>query len=361
LHENGIRAALVAACTIFSIQVTAGAQEPGSGTPPAGAQGGNPLARVMLLPDVSAVASASAGWDDGTEKPAFTFDELELALQAAVDPYVRADLFVAFGDEGAEVEEAFLTTLGLPLGFQLRAGKLFAPFGRLNQQHPHVREFVSQPLAQRLLAEESLGGPGAAVSWLVPLPWFAELHVAAHQTAPSEDDEARLTGVARLLQYVSVGEATTVGFGLSAARRDEGRTTFGAPTPRSQFRDLGGADVYLRVRPPASRSYLTVSAELYARRFVGVEGVSEDFDAGWWAQAFARGGRFFGGGVRYDRAPAEAGGDDGRVTALLGWFPSEFQRIRLELARSFVAGGRDVSAALLNVEFGIGAHGAHPF
>jgi hypothetical protein len=53
--------------------------------------------------------------------------------------------------------------------------------------------------------------------------------------------------------------------------------------------------------------------------------------------------------------------DDERVTALLAWLPSEFQRIRLEVSRDFVADGEDVLTALLNIEFGIGAHGAHPF
>jgi hypothetical protein len=331
-------------------------------TPGAAGKGGNPLARLMLLPDVSAIASAAASWEDATNTPRFAFEELELALQSVVDPHVRADIFVAFSDEGAEIEEAFVTTLGLPLGLQLRAGKLFAPFGRTNQQHPHVWELVSAPLAQRLLAEEAFGGPGVAVSWLAPLPWFAELHLAAHETAPFEGDEGHLTGVARLLQYVSLGEAATLGVGLSAARRGEGRTAYDAPTPRSQFRDLGGADVYLRIRPPASRSYLTVAGELYARRFVGLEGVSEGFDRGWWAQAFGRAGRFLGAGVRFERAPSESvDGDDQRLSGLVAWLPSEFQRIRLEVSRDRLAGGEKGVSAILAVEFGIGAHGAHPF
>jgi hypothetical protein len=210
------------------------------------------------------------------------------------------------------------------------------------------------------------------VSWLAPLPWFAELHLAAQQTEPlvasvggvdlEEGDDDGFTGVVRLLQYFSVGEAATIGVGVSAARRDEGRTAFGAPAPRSQFRDMGGTDVYLRVRRPASRSYLTVSGELYARRFDGVEGVSGKFDEGWWAQTFAQVGPHLGGGLRYERAPSPTvNDDDARVSALLGWFPSEFQRVRLELSRDLVAGGDDVFTALLNVEFGIGAHGAHPF
>jgi hypothetical protein len=372
MHLDVLRAAaaLIAAFTLSGTPTPTRAEEPAS---PGAEQGGDPLARLKLLPDISAVASASSSWDDATEDPRFTFEELELALQAVVDPYVRGDVFIAFGDEGAEIEEAFVTTLGLPLGFQARAGKLFAPFGRLNQQHPHVWEFVSQPLAQRLIAEESLGGPGAAVSWLAPLPWFAELHLAAHQTEPlalslvdglalEEGEDDGFTGVARLLQYFPIGQAATLGVGVSAARRDEGRTAFGAPTPRSQYRDMGGADLYLRVRPAASRSYLTVSGELYARRFKGVEGVSEDFDTGWWSQAFAKKGPHLGAGVRYERAPAlSVDGDDERVSALVGWFPSEFQRIRLELSRDLVAGGEDVFTALVNLEFGIGAHGAHPF
>jgi hypothetical protein len=184
------------------------------------------------------------------------------------------------------------------------------------------------------------------------LPWFAELQLAGQSTAPSEEDEARLTGVARLLQYFALGETATLGVGLSGARRDEAR---------GEFRDLGGADVYLRWRPLASRSYLTLSGEAYERRFVGVEGVSEDFDTGWWAQAFGRFGRFAGAGVRWERAPLDEGGDEERLSGLLGWFPSEFQRLRLQVSYDRLPGGEDGVSALLQVEFGIGAHGAHPF
>jgi hypothetical protein len=315
--------------------------------------GGNPLARLLLTPDISAIASASGAWDSETKRPRFFFEELELALQAVVDPFARADLYVAFSDEGAEIEEAFLTTLGLPAGLQLRAGKFYAPFGRLNQMHPHVWEFVDAPLAQGLLSEESLGGAGVALSWLAPVSWFAELHAALQSVAPGEEDEARLTGVARLSQYLALTPTATLGLGLSAARRSEAR---------SEFRDLGGADLYLRLRPLESRSYLTLSGELYALRFVGVEDVSEDFETGWWVQAFGRAGRFLGAGVRYERAPFEEGGGDvQRLTGLLGYFPSEFQRVRLQLSYDRLPGGADGVSALLNVEFGIGAHGAHPF
>ncbi|MFO0583571.1 MAG: hypothetical protein U0229_14970 [Anaeromyxobacter sp.] len=341
-----VRGALVALLAAHA--GLAAAQDPSS-TPPA--QGGNPFARVLMLPDISAIGNVSLAWDDQTKKPEFRFEELELGLQAVVDPYLRADAFISFSSAEVAVEEAYVTSLALPAGLQLKAGKFKAPFGRLNQTHPHVQEFLEAPLAVGLLADESLSGAGVDVSWLVPTPWFAELHLAAQSTAPAEGDAARLTGVARLSQFFEVGDGATLGVGLSAARRDE------AP---GQFRDLAGGDLFLKIRPPDSRSYLTVSAELYARRFLDVPDVPESFEKGWWAQAFYRFGPYYGAGARYERAPAE-GGEQQRVVGLLAWLPSEFERIRLEVSRDALPGGAHALTALLNLEFGIGAHGAHPF
>ena len=35
--------------------------------------------------------------------------ESEASFQAVVDPYARADFFIAFGEEGVELEEGFIT------------------------------------------------------------------------------------------------------------------------------------------------------------------------------------------------------------------------------------------------------------
>jgi hypothetical protein len=346
-------AAAVAAALVF-LPSAAGAQgSPSAPAPDAPPAGGSPLSPLVLLPDLGAIASASLRWDDETGKASFAFEELELALQAVVDPYARADVFLAFTEEGAEIEEAFLTTLALPAGFQIRAGKIFSPFGRFNQTHPHVWEFAEAPLAQRLLAEEALGGAGVDVAWLAPVPWFAELHLAGQSTAPGEEDEPRLTGVARLSQYFPIGPAATIGLGLSAARRDE------AP---GQFRDLAGADLQVRLRKASSRSYLNLSGEVHARRLLNVEGVDEDFEVGGWVQAFGRIGPRFGAGLRWEQAPAETlDGDEKRLTGLLAWMPSEFQRLRLEASYHRLPDDTDGVAALLHLEFGIGRHGAHPF
>ena len=280
-----------------------------------------------------------------------------------MDPYVRADVFLSFDEHGAGIEEAYVTTLSLPAGLQLRAGRFFTPFGRLNTQHPHTWDFVDAPLARsRLLAGDALGGPGVDVAWLAPLPWFAELRLAAQNTEAARSDTQELTGAARLTQYFQLSDAVTLGVGLSAARRGEGRA--------GTFRDLGGADAYLRFRPAAGRAYVTLQGEVYARRFRDVPDAPQGTDTGWWAQAFVRQSPYWGYGVRYDQAPAAASldgvetftvGDERRVGGVLVWYPSEFLRLRLQGSYDHRPAGQDGLEALLHVEFVMGAHGAHPF
>ncbi len=359
----------------------AGAQQDGQGGQGGqGGTGGNPLARLLLMPDISAIASFSGVYDGyDVEKrspdrgdlhaakgqPTFLLQEVELGLQAVVDPYFRADTFISFSPGGVDVEEAYATTLALPAGLQLRAGKFFTPFGRMNQQHPHIWEFVDPPLARgRLLAQDVLSGPGVVASWLAPTPWFAQLELAAQSTAPFDGLSQQFTGVGRLLQYVTLTDSASVGVGLSAARRREAAA--------GGFRDLGGADVYFRHRPPSSRSYLAVQGELYLRKFQdapvpgGAPGelLSARPEHGWWAQAFWRQDAFLGYGVRYEEAPAagiSAPGTERRVSGVLDWYPSEFSRIALEPSYDQLPGGRGGLEGLLHFEFGIGAHGAHPF
>jgi hypothetical protein len=346
-------------------------QGQGQGGQGQGTLGGSALARLLLLPDISAIGSFSGAYDSydvsrlsprsgptGPKgKPTANFDELELGLQSVVDPYGRADVFISFTPDGVDVEEAYFTTLSLPGGVQLRAGKFFSPFGRQNQQHPHVWDFVDAPLASdRILAADVLSGTGVDVSWLTPLPWFAELHVAGQSTSPDPaavDPGNRPTVVARFLQYGDVGPATTVGFGVSAARRSEAT---------GAFRDLAGLDGYVKIRRPSSRAYLALQGELFARKFRHVE--SGRSDLGGYAQAVFRHDAYFAYGARYDDGPTggeTSTGRERRVSAVGIWYPSEFQRIRLQLTYDRRPMGQDGFEGLLAFEFIIGSHGAHPF
>jgi hypothetical protein len=82
---------------------------------------------------------------------------------------------------------------------------------------------------------------------------------------------------------------------------------------------------------------------------------------GGYAQAVLRDGPYFEVGARVERAPAEVGGGEERASLLAAWLPSEFERLRAQLSYDRLPGGRDGLEALLQLEFAIGAHGAHPF
>ncbi len=356
-----------------------GAQPPQPQPPPSAPQqgqtGGNPLARLLLLPDISAIGRAALAWNQldveslsprsdlfaPAHKVQPVLEEVEVALQAVVDPYARADVFLSFGSDRAEVEEAYLTTLTLPFSLQARGGQFFAPVGRINQQHGHVFDFVDRPLAlARLLGADALKGPGVDVAWLAPTPWFAELRLAYQALTPGFLGASRNAGVGRLSQFFDVGEASTLGVGVSGALFDE--------PGAGASRHLLGGDAFLKIRPLRTRSYVAIQSEVVSRWLTaapdaGGAPLAEPSGTAWggYVQAVWRDGPYFAYGARYERAPAVSGGPEHRASALVVWLPSEFQRLRLQVSYDRLPGGNDGLEALLHLEFAIGAHGAHPF
>src|SRR5688500_8403716 len=138
-----------------------------------------------LSPDISAVgdligdlAPKGSTQEDGTR---FGIRELELALQAAVDPYFRGDVFIGFNDvDGVHIEQAFLTTTSHP-GFELRLGRFLMPVGKQNTTHRHDLHTIEYPwVIQRFLGAEGLKGTGIYLSKVfAPLGFYQELQITA--------------------------------------------------------------------------------------------------------------------------------------------------------------------------------------
>jgi hypothetical protein len=164
-------------------------------------------------------------------------------------------------------------------------------------------------------------------------------------------------------QFFDLGPATTLGVGVSGVL---------AGADGDATRDLEGVDVFLKVRPPSTRSYVSLQGELVTRHLTSVPEVATGGAApapfetagrawGGYVQAVRREGPYWAYGVRYDNAPAASGGPEHRVSALGTWLPSEFLRFRLQGSYDRLPGGSDGLEALLHAEFAIGVHGAHPF
>jgi hypothetical protein len=343
----------------------------------------------------------------------FTLQSVELTLAGVVDPFVRGDshIVLAIDEEGetiVELEEAYLTTLDLPFHLELRAGHFFTSFGRLNPTHPHAWDFVDQPVvSSRFMGPDGQRAPGAQLSWLTPLPFFAELVLSAQnargETLPSflsvagesfagrslidreVKDPLDLLYLARARASFDALDSLTLVLGASAL--------FG-PNASSERTDtqIYGADLLLRWRPLASDRgwpFVTWQSEAMYRDYEAGAVIDGDVplaagtslaDWGFYSQLIWGFARPFVAGVRYDHAAGEqqsvaiAEGsyessadalrdERRRLSLVLTYYPSEFSKLRLQYAydRSEFLSAGDAHSACLQFEILFGAHGAHRF
>ena len=112
----------------------------------------------------------------------FNLRETELTLSGNVDPYFDAWLTAAFGEEGVELEEAWVRTQALPHGLQLKGGRFLSAVGYHNEKHLHSWNFTDQNLAYRsLFGDHGLRGNGLQATWLAPTANFLKIGVEALQ------------------------------------------------------------------------------------------------------------------------------------------------------------------------------------
>lgn len=307
----------------------------------------------------------------------FTLQQLELHMDASVDPFFRLDANLVFGLFGVEVEEAFATSTALPGGLQLKIGQFLSNVGRLNPTHPHAWSFVDQTLANgKLLGPEGSRGLGVELAWLTPFPWYAELSISV-MGAGGEccarsfygGDDPGIDGVEDLLvaialdQFYDLSSDTGLLWGLS------GQLGPNANGHRSRTNILG-TDLSLRYKPVDSerRAALTWENEaLYRARQVPGDSLR---DWGLSSSLVWRISPRWEVGGRYEWV---AGLDDDpldpdwteardRTSVQTTFYPSHFSRVRLQGKYDDPDWTpRPIWGVVLATEFTIGAHGAHAY
>ncbi|MGQ3686224.1 MAG: hypothetical protein ACUBOA_14645 [Candidatus Loosdrechtia sp.] len=336
----------------------------------------------------------------------FTVQQLEMAFEGVIDPFFKGNAYIIFqidreGESFLEIEEAYLTSLSLPLNLQAKAGTFFTEFGRLNPTHPHVWDFADAPLVSgRFMGPDGMRNPGARISWLAPTPNYTELFFTVQnshgetvrsfrfedglhgrQAFDLDDDEMRVRSMKDLLytpRIVTAFDLTdeqTLMLGASAA--------FG---PNSTGRDkrtiIYGADVYWKWKSRYSDRgfpFVTWQTEVMGRRFEAGPGDPDPGDPvlpdevirnwGVYSQAtwgFRKGwvaglrGDYVDG-ERFAESPLES--ERWRLSPNLTFYPSEFSKIRLQYNYDRILGGEKETehSVFLQFEFLLGAHGAHKF
>ena len=149
--------------------------------------------------------------------------EVEAAFQAIVDPYARADFFLAAGPEGVEVEEGYITFTSLPANLLLKAGKLRANFGKMNTLHTHSLPSVDRPLVTANLVggDEGFSDAGMSLSHLINNP-VLYLELTGEVFAGLSDvfqsvKRSELAYVGRVRGYHDLNDASNIDLGASFA------------------------------------------------------------------------------------------------------------------------------------------------
>lgn len=340
-------------------------------------------ASSIFNPNISVVTDilSAFGSDPTLPELAFNLNEVEVAFQSVVDPYVRADIFIGYhpAEEAVEIEEAYFTWLTMPLGLQTKIGKFRSNFCRFNLTHPPETGLADRPLAAlNFLGEEGLASTGVSLSWLVPIPdlylkvtgevttlWdeapaFSTLETdstGAEELAASEEKED-LGYLGRLETYLDLSEAMNLTWGGSFA------TSINHPDEQIWTR-LWGADLTFRWKNPKRVVYRSITwrtEALFNDREMpagqeSVQSLAIFSHLDWqFAKRWHLGGRFDYSEFPEIKSLIEKGG-----LGYISFTPSEFSFVSIQGRYIKRSDGRDDTAGFVKLTFNIGPHGVHPF
>ena len=326
----------------------------------------------------------------------FTVQNLETVFEGAIDPYFKGQANIVFqidkdGESFLEVEEAYLTSMSLPMNLQVKAGTFFTEFGRLNQFHPHTWDFADQPLVNgRFLSPDGLRNPGARLSWLAPTSNYTELFIAVQdsqgETVRSFRNEDALFGreavdtrvrnmgdmlyVPRIATSFDLTDEQTILLGASAA--------FG---PNSTGTDentlIYGLDMFWKWKSKYAAGgfpFITWQTEVMGRRFEAGADINAELpdevmnNWGTYSQVMWGFKKRWVAGLRGDYVDGEKYAEDPlsyerwRLSPNLTFYPSEFSKIRLQYNRDDIMGSDSTEhSVFVQFEFLLGSHGAHKF
>ncbi|MGE5639040.1 MAG: hypothetical protein ACM30H_03020 [Clostridia bacterium] len=336
--------------------------------------------------------------------------ESELGFTANVDPMFRGTLVAAISpdDNSVAVEEGYIQTIGLSNGFTLKAGRFFSDIGYQNRIHAHAWDFTDAPLVLKAFLGGQLGEDGVQFKWVAPTSVYFDLgaELGRGRAFPATTRDRNGFGSANAFAHLGgdIDESWAWQAGLSlfsTSPRDRTYTdtdsrgasvtdSFSgtsrtwaasgvlkwAPEGNPTDRNLKLQGEYFRRKESGTLTYDTQAASLGTRA-----GDYASRQSGWYAQAVYQFVPMWRAGYRYDEldsgvttlglvdSGALAAADlpilgaykPRRHTVMVDWSPSEFSRVRLQLARDYSRMNFPDNQLFLQYIVSLGAHGAHTF
>jgi hypothetical protein len=353
---------------------------------------GGSMSRLSQSPDDFRLQGfLPSGGEVGPGKRGFSLGESELTLSANIDPRFAGQLtFALSGENEAEVEEAFVQTRALSNGVNARAGRFLSSVGYMNSQHAHTWDFVDAPLAYQAFLGGQYKADGVQAKWLAPTDQFVELglEVSAGGGFPGNERNKNGAGATAVFAHVGddIGASSSYRAGLSYLRTGSKERTIDELSSFSGKSAMWIADAIYKWAPNGNST--VTNFKLQGEYFRNKENGSLDVaDAGGAAYRSAQSGWYLQGvyqfvpnwraGLRYDRLSSGSRELDGELTlaslpildayapsrasVMLDYSPSEFSRLRLQLARDKTRPGVVDNQIFLQYIMSLGTHAAHAF
>jgi hypothetical protein len=359
------------------------------------------LTRSPTIPATGFAMSANPGHNQG-----FNLGESELGIAANIDPDFRGVATVSLLPAGGlTVENAFVQSSSLGNGLNLKMGRFFSGLGYLNEQHAHAWDFADQPLVYASLWNNQLSEDGVQLKWLAPTDTFIELggELGRGLSTPGTNRTKNGAGAGVLFAHVGddigIEHSWRAGVSMQQTRRvnavstgvpDLNNTTGGVSNSFSGDSRTAGVDFVWKYSPNGNtaNSYLKVQGEYFQRTDNGmltynlaalIPNAPDTFSttqSGWYLQSVYQFMPQWRTGLRYDLLdPGTAsvgalnagnvisnyGYNPTRATWMLDYSPSEFSRLRVQLARDNSRQGLPDNQLFVQYIMSLGAHGAHQY
>jgi hypothetical protein len=329
----------------------------------------------------------------------FSLAESELGFAASIDPYWRGAANISIlPDNTVSIEEAFVQTTSLGHGVSLKAGRFFSGVGYLNSQHSHVWDFVDAPLAYQAMLGTQFNDDGVQLTWLAPTERFIELgaELGRGRSFPGSGSNRNGAGMSAITAHTGgdIGESHSWRAGLSmlnAKAVDQALSAIDASGSSVSNAFTGTTRVYVldgvwkwAPNGNATRTNFKLQGEYLRSTRTGslvadVSGAAiadsvRATQSGWYLQGAYQFIAHWRVGLRTERlnpgSPnfgintalfAGDGFHPHKNSVMVDYSPSEFSRVRLQLARDNARDGRADNQLFIQYQMSLGAHGAHSF
>ena len=314
--------------------------------------GSNPSAMNPKISVVGTLEAVYANDPTNADNARASAKEIELQIASDIDPFSKANILLAKSGDEFSLEEGYVLIPVGPFDLQYKMGRFFTSFGKLNSVHPHAMPWLTETLMLKNYFGEKLSDDGAAVSGLLPLPFYSEtsLQVINDNETSFSTADALPIYVGQWKNFFELSDDLGLETGLSLAY---GKNSTGGDTTLTgfyaQLKEKLSAETYWKLHGEVLGSCYDNSGTLI-NTSGGMGALTFHYNREW----------EFGGLVESSQSPVSTARSS-RIATFGSFSPSEFGNYRWQISQNIDAAGVSSQETRLQYVFVIGPHAVHPY